>query len=106
MSSQDQGSADCPPASLEGVQVVYRDDDGKLHCEWLNLKKINGITWCPDGPPKRPNKPPKKPMPTVPNGPDLSDCRATERKKSDDDSDSDAPICWWTGTEWECGQEA
>lgn len=87
-----------PPEKLKGVRVAYEDAQGVLHCEWLNLNAIRGITWCPDAPPPRPAQPPKRPLPTVPNGPDC------QRMGAEDDAPPpEAPLCWWTGTEWECG---
>ena len=90
-----------PPAGLKGVLIVYDDDQGNQQCEWVNLKAVNGITWCPGDPPARPKTPPKKPLPTTPNGPDLDKCSSPPAQA---DRNDDVPLCWWTGSNWECGQ--
>lgn len=102
-----------PPENLKGVQVVFEDGDGTLRCFWLDLKKVQGISWCDQDPPNR-GKPPKGKKPAQGQPPDgLEDCQpltpggskeAPVRPLDGGGAFEDPPLCWWNGSRWECGE--
>ncbi len=107
------GSSDAPekdtlqaPPSLEAVQIYWKetDDQGEtqLYCAWINIASCDGFTWKETGPPNRGNPPQGKNGPFLKQPPKLGECTPVGDLHPDTPI-SDAPICWWSGSSWECG---
>jgi hypothetical protein len=84
-----------PPANLLGIHVRYCVN-GVQKDEWVDLTKVHAITWC-DGEMEAKGKglggsaklPATREPGPCPAGPLVP---------------TGAPMCWWNGTEWVCGE--
>ncbi len=81
---------------LVGVKLVYCEGDTQQEV-WVNINAVHAIAWCSEKINERPANPnggsqkiPKS------NGP--KDCKKGRAL-------GDEPICWWTGSQWVCGEE-
>lgn len=85
------------PANLLGILVVFCVD-GERKEEWVDLKKVHSISWC-DGEMKAKGKGNGNPSgPKLPKGSPPGTCKKKLM------SGPGAPMCWWDGTKWECGE--
>lgn len=83
--------------NLLGVKLVYCDEAGEQQEVWVNLKKVQALSWCSGEVKGKGNGATgQHKLPVDPNGP--GECH-NGRNIPDD------ALCWWDGKEWICGVE-
>lgn len=87
-----------PPANLMGIQIVYCVE-GVQKNEWVDLKKVHAISWCVEEMTKKPKGNGNPNGPHLPKGKEPGSC-----PPPDPLTPGGAPMCWWDGTEWVCGE--
>jgi hypothetical protein len=83
--------------NLLGIQLVYCDETGTQQTVWLDLKKVQALSWCSgEVKAKGNNAGGTSKLPRDPKGP--GKCPPDHLVPSD-------PLCWWDGNQWICGIE-
>lgn len=101
--SKERGGPPCPPTNLLGVQAVYCDANNKRRKVWVDLTQVDGISWC--GSPSITRKSRKAGPPSkMPKGPPAGPTRCPDRINGTQVPPGGTPMCWWTGSKWECGE--
>jgi hypothetical protein len=80
-----------------GICVVYCDGSERKEV-WLNLNRVQALAWCDGRVGTRPGNPTPQPE-KLPRGPAPGSCPEGVQPMVV------VPLCWWTGSQWVCGDE-
>ena len=80
--------------TIVGICVVYCDGD-ELKKQWININAVQAIAWGTGKVNERPANPSHSNQ-AIPPGQEPTRCPPT--------AIGSAPVCWWTGSAWVCGE--
>lgn len=84
--------------NIKGIMILTCDEDGKPVENWLNLNKVQAISWCDGKVGERPKDPPPMPNPPKPWGSEpRNPCGPSMPPMT-----NGALLCWWDGSQWVC----
>lgn len=95
MSQPDDSST--RPANLLGILIRYCEGD-KTKEVWVDLDKVQALSWGSGEMDKKGKGNGNPSGPKLPKSKDPGTCPAGGLVNGG------APICWWTGVRWECGE--
>ena len=81
-------------STLAGV-CIYYCESGQLKEAWVNINAVGAIAWGNGKINERPADP-SHGNEKIPTGPQPTKCPPT--------AGGAAPVCWWTGSTWVCGE--
>lgn len=86
--------------NIKGIMILTCDEDGNRVENWLNLNRVQAISWC-DGEVKgRGANPNPTPSPESPWGPEPKNpCGGAGDEVAPAE---ESVLCWWDGNDWVC----
>lgn len=87
-----------PPVDLLGIKIVYCENGQKKE-KWVNLETVHAISWCVGVIKKKAKGTGNPHGPKLPSGAAPTGC-----SKEHDIASGGALMCWWDGSQWQCGE--